>query len=176
MKTTFETFTCRSVGTEAEFSAWLASAEPDAAIQYHDGFLAFDIGNDAPRFGTPGQAELIRIARLARSASEQRLVHLVQRRLAPNRCAYLAIMRLAAARQPDGDRRGHQREAPAGAKAGAPPPHGCTLASFLDLAGDIERLPVDVLVNGSGENRLILRQRAARLSERISEIIGRASL
>jgi hypothetical protein len=164
--------TVASVGSEAELSAWLASAEPGATIQYHDGLLAADIARDQQ--DKKAKAELVAIARLAWWAGQQSLVHLVQRRLEPGRCAYLAIMRPAPVRPRDKPR--HRKDAVAGANvADGKPAHGSVLAELLDHAGEIERLPVDVLVAGSGENRHLLRQRAGRLREHLAEIIARAA-
>ena len=163
--------TVASAGSEAELSAWLASAEPGAVVQYHDGFLAADIVTDS-QSDKKAKAELVAIARLARWAGQQGLVHLVQRRLAPGRCAYLAIMRPAPTPPRDGV---HRRKNAVAKVAPGKPAHGSVLAELFDHAGEIERLPVDVLVAGSGENRLLLRQRAGRLREHLAEIIARAT-
>lgn len=171
MKTISIPPTVASVGSEAELSAWLASAEPGEAVQYHDGFLAADIATDL-QSDMKAKAELIGKARLAWWAGENGLVHLVQRRLAPGRCAYLAIMRPAPTRPRD--RVSHRKNAAASVACGAPA-HGSVLAELFDHAGEIERLPVDVLVAGSGENRLLLRQRAGRLRDHLAEIIARAA-
>lgn len=80
--------------TEAEFSLWLASAKPGAIFQYHDGFLVVDVAKGSSAFSRPNCKELVAVARLAWWASEQHIVHLVQRRLGPNRFAYLAIARV----------------------------------------------------------------------------------
>jgi hypothetical protein len=170
MKMTFIPPTVASVGSEAELSAWLASAEPGATVQYHDGLLAADVARDQQ--DKKANAELVAVARLAWWAGQQGLVHLVQRRLAPGRCAYLAIMRPAPARPRDGSHR--RKDAAANANvADGKQAHGSVLAELLDHAGEIERLPVDVLVAGPGENRLLLRQRAGRLREHLADIIAR---
>ena len=163
-------YSSRSIGSEADLSAWLASAEPGATVQYHVGFLAADIASDT-QFDKRAKAELIAVARLAWWAADNGLVHLVQRRLEPGRYAYLAIMRPAPTRPREAPRR--QKNGVARV-ASSKPAHGSVLAALLDHAGEIERLPVDALVAGSGENRLLLRQRAGRLREHLTEIIARA--
>jgi RNA polymerase sigma-70 factor, ECF subfamily len=70
-----------------DFEAWLESAQASAGIVYFRGYLALDGGADA---GSP----LGQLARSARDASGQGLVHLVQRRLGPADFAYIAIARV----------------------------------------------------------------------------------
>jgi hypothetical protein len=85
--------TSHLIVTEAEFSRWLAAAEAGAVRHYHEGFLVLDCARGSTRLSAVERKELAAVARLAWWASEQRVVHLVQRRLGPNRFAYLAIMR-----------------------------------------------------------------------------------
>ena len=74
---------CRDRG---EFDTWLASAKAGAGMVYFRGYLPLDGGADA---GSP----LSELARRARDASAQGLVHLVQRRLGSADFAYIAIAR-----------------------------------------------------------------------------------
>lgn len=93
MNTNFRNDTRRPFVTRTELGLWLACAEPDAILQYHDGFLALDIVVAGSRFSASDRQELADIAGYARWASDENMVHLVQRRLGPNRFAYLAVMR-----------------------------------------------------------------------------------
>jgi hypothetical protein len=77
--------------TEIEFCVWVGQALPGDRIEYHRGFLALD--REDSRSGHPDAAQLRRLADRARWAAEAGLVHLVQRRLGPDRFAYLAISR-----------------------------------------------------------------------------------
>ncbi|MCA8882121.1 MAG: hypothetical protein KDA73_19685 [Rhodobacteraceae bacterium] len=77
--------------TEIAFCSWVAQALPGDTLAYHRGFLALDREG-----GRLGEAETLRLRRLAdraRWAAETGLVHLVQRRLGPERFVYLAIAR-----------------------------------------------------------------------------------
>ncbi|AMS42472.1 hypothetical protein AA2016_3550 [Aminobacter aminovorans] len=85
--------------TEAEFGRWLTTAEPGAVRQYHDGFLILDVAKGSTRLSSEERKMLIAVARLAWLANEQRIVHLVQRRLSSGRFAYLAIIRRTKAPQ-----------------------------------------------------------------------------
>lgn len=87
------TTTSHLIVTEAEFSKLLAAAEPGSVLQYHDGFLVLDVAKGSTRLSASDRKQLVAVARLAWSASEHRIVHLVQRRLGPSRFAYLAIVR-----------------------------------------------------------------------------------
>ena len=78
---------------EISFCAWVAQAEPGAAVIYHRGFLAVDAASLISKL-TPDQRRALQdLAAAAWRAAEQGLVHLVQERLAPDRFAYLAIAR-----------------------------------------------------------------------------------
>jgi len=79
--------------TEIELCGWIGQASPGAALEYHRGFLALDTVAAAKRLPEEQRAELLRVARRAMWASEQELVHLVQRRLGPDCFSYLAIAR-----------------------------------------------------------------------------------
>ena len=72
--------------SEPDFCRWLQTAAPSNAIEYYRGFLVVDAAQ-------PGRRDIARLRHLAYWAAEQGLVHLVQRRLAPNRFAYLALRR-----------------------------------------------------------------------------------
>lgn len=93
MNTNSQSETRRPFVTRTEFGLWLADAEPGAVLQYHDGFLALDVVVAGSRFSANDRQELVDIAGYARWASDEGMVHLVQRRLGPNRFAYLAVMR-----------------------------------------------------------------------------------
>lgn len=90
---TFATTTSHLIVTEAEFSKLLATAAPGSVLQYHDGFLVLDVAKGSTRLCASDRKQLVAVARLAWSASEHRIVHLVQRRLGPSRFAYLAVVR-----------------------------------------------------------------------------------
>ena len=76
--------------TAFQLSRWVRDAEPGAFIQYHEGLLAADV--EVSAVSTAGERKhLLAVARFARRASDQRLVHLVQRRLGSGRFAYFAV-------------------------------------------------------------------------------------
>ncbi|WP_075220691.1 hypothetical protein [Acuticoccus yangtzensis] len=79
--------------SEIELCGWIGQAAPGAALEYHRGFLALDTVAVASRLPNDQREELLRMSRRAMWAAEQGLVHLVQRRLAPDCFAYLAIAR-----------------------------------------------------------------------------------
>lgn len=79
--------------TEIEFCAWLSQAEPGEVLEYHKGFLALETVPELRRLSEPDRIELGRVARRAWWASENDLVHLLQRRCAPDIFSYLAISR-----------------------------------------------------------------------------------
>jgi hypothetical protein len=73
--------------------AWADTAEPGDAVVYHIGHLAIDapvLGPGSPRIAREGLRDLADAA--WRLAALER-VHLVQRRLGPDRFTYLAILR-----------------------------------------------------------------------------------
>lgn len=79
--------------TDVEFCAWIAQAGPGDVLEYHRGALAID---RLPVMSKLPRAECDRVDALAArawTAAEQRLVHLVQHRLGPDRFSYLAIAR-----------------------------------------------------------------------------------
>ena len=79
--------------TEIALCAWIAQAEPGAALEYHRGFLALD----RTRFGrfadAPARAELALVGTRAHDLAERGLVHLVQHRHGPEDYSYIAIAR-----------------------------------------------------------------------------------
>jgi len=79
--------------SEEAFSLWLAVAEPGSIIQYHVGFLSLDVAETNINLSIAAHRQLMAVANLAWWAAEERIVHLVQRRLGPDRFAYLAVMR-----------------------------------------------------------------------------------
>jgi hypothetical protein len=89
---------------DAGFSIWLGNATAGQIVEYHRGFLVLDADPRLSELPETERMDLTRLARCAYSAAEQRLVHLVQRRLASGQFSYLAIMRpsarLAAERLP----------------------------------------------------------------------------
>ena len=79
--------------TEAQLCAWIGQSAPGTTIQYHSGFLAIDTVRASSDLLEHERKELVRVGRRAWWAFEHGLVHLVQRRLATDRFAYLAIAR-----------------------------------------------------------------------------------
>ena len=79
----------------AGFEVWLQNARPGCLIEYHRGHLCidrqqkFDAPHNAPE--NKARAVLNNLATRALRASEQGLVHLVQRRHGPEGFSYLAI-------------------------------------------------------------------------------------
>lgn len=86
-------FATRPLLTEAQFCAWIGQAAPGAMIEYHRGFLAIDTVRASSTLAEADRKELVRLGRRAWWAAEKDLVHLVQRRLGPDRFSYLAIAR-----------------------------------------------------------------------------------
>ena len=78
---------------EIDLCGCIGHAAPGAVVEYHRGFLALDLVPQVTRLPERDRLELGRVARRAWWAAEQNLVHLVQRRLGPDRFAYLAIAR-----------------------------------------------------------------------------------
>lgn len=78
---------------ETAFCAWVAQAAPGDRLQYHYGSLAMDACSHGQTANSDAGRELARVARRARWAAEQGLVHLVQRRNGPDYFSYVAIAR-----------------------------------------------------------------------------------
>ncbi len=74
-----------------EFGTWLKTARPGSRIEYHRGHLCVDRAPKLSASDNRTTAELNRLALAAMEASEQGLVHLVQRRHGPEDFSYLAI-------------------------------------------------------------------------------------
>jgi len=85
--------TCAEDLDEIGFCAWIAQAEPGAALIYHQGFLSVDVTALLSSLPCDERRRLGDLALAAWRAGEQGLVHLVQDRLGPDRFAYLAIAR-----------------------------------------------------------------------------------
>ncbi len=79
--------------TEISLCSWLSQAAHGDVLEYHRGFLAVD----RMPFGNPmapeAREELARTSARAMRLAERGFVHLVQRRLGPDRFSYLAIAR-----------------------------------------------------------------------------------
>ena len=79
----------------ARFKAWLQTARPGSLIEYHRGHLCIDRQqkSDAPHNAPENKARAVlnELATRALRASEQGLVHLVQRRHGDGDYSYLAI-------------------------------------------------------------------------------------
>lgn len=78
---------------ETDLCGWIGQAAPGEALEYYRGFLAMDTVLQATRLTDRERAELVRLARRAWWASEQKLIHLVQRRHGAEDYSYLAIAR-----------------------------------------------------------------------------------
>jgi hypothetical protein len=79
--------------SEIEFCGWLGQAGPGETLEYYRGFLLVDASQHGGRLPEQDRVELTRVARRAWLASEQKLIHLVQRRHGPDDYSYLAIAR-----------------------------------------------------------------------------------
>jgi hypothetical protein len=79
--------------TENELCDRFADASPGDALVYHIGRLAADRDVMASKLAATQRAELDRLARRVWRMHEEALVHLVQRRIAPESVAYLAVIR-----------------------------------------------------------------------------------
>jgi hypothetical protein len=78
---------------ETDLCGWIGQAAPGDVLEYFRGFLAMDTASNGSRLTERDRAELVRVARRAWWAGEQKLVHLVQRRHGPDDYSYLAIAR-----------------------------------------------------------------------------------
>lgn len=79
--------------SESQLCAWIGQSAPGAIVEYHRGFLAIDTMRASSDLTEADRKELVRVGRRAWWAAEKNLVHLVQRRLGPDRFSYLAIAR-----------------------------------------------------------------------------------
>lgn len=78
---------------DAGFCIWLETAKTGQTLEYHRGFLAEDANPQLSQLPEAHRIDLTRLAGRAYRAAEQRLVHLVQRRLMSGSFSYLAIRR-----------------------------------------------------------------------------------
>jgi hypothetical protein len=79
--------------TEFEFCAWLGQAEPGDSLEYHRGFLVVDLTPFGGPMCSKARLELARTSARVYGLAERDFVHLVQRRIGPDRFSYLAIAR-----------------------------------------------------------------------------------
>lgn len=79
--------------TENELCDRFADASPGDALVYHVGHLPADRDVAVSKLPTTQRGELDRLARRAWRMHEEGLVHLVQRRVAAESVAYLAVIR-----------------------------------------------------------------------------------
>lgn len=79
--------------TDIDLRGWIGQAAPGDVLEYYRGFLALDTVSPGTRLPERERVELLRLARRAWWASEQKLIHLVQRRHGPDDYSYLAIAR-----------------------------------------------------------------------------------
>ena len=79
--------------TDIDFLAWIATAEPGAALEYHRGFLCVDCAELVTKLEAGDRKRLLTLSDVAARAERAGLVHLVQRRIATDVFAYLAIAR-----------------------------------------------------------------------------------
>ena len=78
---------------EISFCAWIAQAESGEPLTYHHGFLVVDTDPVISKLPTDQRLTLRALGNAAFRAAEQGLVHLVQKRIATDRFAYIAIAR-----------------------------------------------------------------------------------
>jgi len=79
--------------TLEDFYAWIAEAAAGDQLELFRGFLAVDRIPAGSRLPAEHARELNRIARAALSLSDDRRLHLVQRRLGPSEYSYICIAR-----------------------------------------------------------------------------------
>lgn len=79
--------------TDIDFLAWIATAEPSSALEYHRGFLCVDCAELVSKLGASDRKRLLTLSDVAARAQQAELVHLVQRRVTTDVFAYLAIAR-----------------------------------------------------------------------------------
>jgi hypothetical protein len=72
---------------------WLIDARPGAHAVYHCGHLASDLATGSTGLTQQRRHELAVLAQAAWRLGERGLVHLVQRRVDENACAYLVVAR-----------------------------------------------------------------------------------
>jgi hypothetical protein len=79
--------------SEFELRAWATQARPGDVLEYHRGFLAIDRTPLGPPMSEEERSALARTGAIAMRLASEGGVHLVQRRLGPGSCSYLAIAR-----------------------------------------------------------------------------------
>lgn len=79
--------------SEFEFRAWVIQARPGDVLEYHRGFLAIDRTPLGPPMSDEERSAIARTGAVALRLASEGGVHLVQRRLGPGNCSYLAIAR-----------------------------------------------------------------------------------
>jgi hypothetical protein len=79
--------------SEFELRAWAIHAQPGDVLEYHRGFLAIDRTPLGPPMSDEERSALARTGAVAMRLASEGGVHLVQRRLGPGSCSYLAIAR-----------------------------------------------------------------------------------
>ena len=79
--------------SEFELRAWAIQARPGDVLEYHRGFLAIDRTALGPPMSDEERRALARTGAVAMRLASEGGVHLVQRRLGPGSCSYLAIAR-----------------------------------------------------------------------------------
>ena len=79
--------------TDIDFLAWITTAEPGMSLEYHRGFLCVDCAELVSKLEASDRKRLLTLADVAARAERAGLVHLVQRRVAIDIFAYLAIAR-----------------------------------------------------------------------------------
>ncbi len=79
--------------SEFELRAWVIQARPGDVLEYHRGFLAIDRTPLGAPMSEEKRSALARTGAVAMRLASEGGVHLVQRRLGPGSCSYLAIAR-----------------------------------------------------------------------------------
>ena len=79
--------------SEMNLMGWLGQAAAGAVLEYHKGFLALDRSFLGGTLNPDDRVALVRLASRAMKLSDQGFVHLVQRRIGPDRFSYRAIAR-----------------------------------------------------------------------------------
>jgi hypothetical protein len=84
-------FPIRLLLDENGFVDWLVTAEPGQALVYRRGLLALDVDPRALRMSAADRANLAALAQRLRDEADQGRLHLLQRRLGPERFDYIAV-------------------------------------------------------------------------------------
>ena len=78
---------------DLDFCAWLHKARRGACVEYHRGFLAIDRARNLSQLGEVRRKKCAEVADEAYAAAMHNMVHLLQRRVAPDIFSYLAVAR-----------------------------------------------------------------------------------